>query len=317
MDLMSFSQEVKYEISTKELSKEALRAQLSSFFHLNATMHIVENQFELQIKTQNATITKRIFQLVKELYDVETELKVIKRDNLDKGNIYVLRIKEKAMLILQDLGIYDENGFRDVPHSHIVVKEENAQSYLAGAFLASGSVNSPNKPNYHLEVSAQDEPLAIFIQDIIRRFGLNAKTTKRRQRYVVYLKAADEIADFLKIVGAFNKTMEFEDIRIHRDFRNSLTRLDNMELANDVKTIQAGSRQMDAILNLMKNNRYQHLDTRLKEVCDLRMDNPESSLNELIDIYYSETGNRISKSGLQHRFNRIIEMSNKLEEKQD
>ena len=45
------------------------------------------------------------------------------------------------------------------------------------------------------------------------------------------------------------------------------------------------------------------------------MYHPEASLNELIEIYYSETGNRISKSGLQHRFNKILELSEKLDEK--
>lgn len=312
---MSFSSEVKHEISTRELEDHAIRAQLSAFFHLNATMHIVNNKFELQIKTQNATITKRIFQLIKDRYQVETELKVLKRENLDKGNIFILRLKDKAILILEDLGLYDENGLREVPFSHIVVREASAQAYLAGAFLATGSVNAPTKPDYHLEVSSHKEELAQFIVGVIERFGLNAKITKRRNRFVIYIKVADQIADFLKIIGAYNMTMQFEDVRIHRDFRNSLTRLDNMELANDVKTIQAGTKQMDAILLLMEKNRYQHLDEKLRDACDLRMDHPESSLNELIDIYYQKSGNRISKSGLQHRFNKIIELSNKLDEK--
>lgn len=313
---MSFSSEVKHEITTRELDDLAVRAQLSAFFHINATMHIVQNRFELQIQIQNATIAKRIYQLVKHRYDVDVELKVLKQQAFHKGNIYRLRIREKAILILEDLGIYDEGNFREVPYDHIVVQEPFAQGYLAGAFLASGSVNSPNKPDYHLEMSTEKKSLAEFIVDIIHRFGLNARITKRRSKYIIYLKAADQIADFLKIVGAYNMTMQFEDIRIQRDFRNSLTRLDNMELANDVKTITAGNRQIDAILNLMKHNRYSHLDDKLIDAGNLRLDHPESSLNELIDIYYQETGNRISKSGLQHRFNKIIELSNKLSEKE-
>ena len=260
---MSFSSEVKHEICTRDLDDLAIRAQLSSFFHLNATMHIINNKWELQIEILNATIAKRMFQLVKHRYDAETELTVLKRQNFNKGNVFRLRVKDKAMFILEDLGIYDSDGLRAVPLDTIVVQESFAQAYLAGAFLASGSVNAPTRADYHLEVSSDRESLAHFMVELLKRFGLSAKVTKRRSKYVVYIKKADHIADFLKIVGAYNMTMHFEDVRIQRDFRNSLTRLDNMELANDMKTMKAGNRQMDAILNLMENNRFNHMDKKL------------------------------------------------------
>ncbi len=312
---MSFSSEVKHEITTREIEGDALRAQLSAFMHLNATMHIVERQFELQIQIENATIAKRIFQLVKQRYDVETELTVLKRQNLNKNSIYRLRIKEKAMMILEDLGIYGKTAFKLIPYSHIVVKESSAQAYLAGAFLAAGSVNSPLKPDYHLEIGANSQEMADFLVGILERFALEAKVTKRRSKYIVYIKAADMIADFLKIVGAYNMTMQFEDVRIQRDFRNSMTRLDNMEVANDMKIMRAGNKQMDAIINLIQHNRFNHLDEKLIDAGNLRMDHPEASLNELIEIYFRQTGNRISKSGLQHRLRKLIELSDKLDDK--
>lgn len=314
---MSYSSEVKHEITQRELDDLSARAQLSAFLHLNATMHIVNRQFELQVQIENATIAKRIFQLVKQRYDVETELTVVKRQNLNKNSIYRLRIKEKAMTILEDLGIYGKTSFKTVPYSHIVVKEAYAQAYLGGAFLASGSVNAPTKPDYHLEISANTEEMAKFIVEILERFSLIAKITKRRTKFVVYIKQADMIADFLKIVGAYNMTMEFEDIRIQRDFRNSMTRLDNMELANDMKIMRAGNKQMDAIINLMEKNRFNHLDEKLIDAGNLRLDNPEASLNELIEIYFRDTGNRISKSGLQHRLRKLIEISDKLDDKNE
>ena len=311
---MSFSSEVKHEVTLRQLDDEGVRAQLSAFFHLNATLHIKNKNIELQIQIENPTIAKRIFSLVKERYNVKTDLKVIKRQNLNKSNIYRIRVLEKGIPILEDLGIYSSKGLRDTPYNVIVVKEKSAQAYLAGAFLAAGSVNAPTKPNYHLEVSCNTEVMAKFIQKLINRFELEAKTTIRRTKHIVYLKSADQIADFLKIIGAYNKTMEFEDVRIQRDFRNSLTRLDNCEVANEVKTLRAGATQLDAIYALIEHNRYSHIDARLIEVAELRMNNPEASLNELIDIYYQETGTKISKSGLQHRFNKIIEMADKLED---
>lgn len=309
---MSFSSEVKHEITLRELEPSQMRAQLSSFFHLNATVHIVNNNFELQIEIANATIAKRMFQLLKERYEVETNIQVLKRQNLRKNNYYRIRVKEKALLILEDLAIYDSGNFREIPHSHIVINEEDAQAYIAGAFLASGSVNSPNTPNYHLEIGVNTEAMGEFIIGILNRFGLNPKMTLRRSKHIVYLKAADEIADFLKIVGSYNKTMEFEDVRIQRDFRNSLTRLTNMELANDLKIAQAGNKHIEAIYKLIEHNRFQHIEERLIQVAELRMDFPESSLNELTYEYYNKYGEKISRSGLQHRFNKIIEMADKL-----
>lgn len=311
---MSFSSEVKHEITQRDLSEDGVRAQLSAFLHLNATLHIVNQNMELQIEIENATIAKRMFSLLKERYQVDVDLQVIKRENLRKNNIYRLRIREQALAILEDLGIYTVKGIRRVPYSIIVVKEESAQAYLAGCFLARGSVNAPTRPNYHLEIAVNTEEMAQFLIKLLSRFGLNSKQTMRRNKPVVYIKAADMIADFLKIVGAYNKTMEFEDIRIQRDFRNSLTRLDNCEVANEVKSIKAGNVQLDAIYKLIEHNRFSHIEARLIEVAELRMDHPEASLNELIEIYYQETGTKLSKSGLKHRFNKIIELAQKLDE---
>ena len=310
---MSFSSEVKHEITQRDLTPAQVRAQLSGFMHLNASLTISNRNMQLQVEISNPTIARRIFSLLKERYDVDMELTVLKRQNLQKNNIYRLTVKQKALAILEDLGIYDSKGFRKSPYRVIVVQESYAQSYLAGCFLATGSVNSPTKPDYHLEVGANTEEMAKFILNLLDRFGLNAKYTTRRKKYIVYLKAADQIADFLKIVGAYNMTMDFEDIRIQRDFRNSLTRLNNTEVANEMKTIKAGNAQMDAILKLMEHNHYHHLDQRLIEVGDLRMDYPEASLNELIEVYYQKTGTKISKSGLQHRFKSIIELADKIE----
>ena len=106
--------------------------------------------------------------------------------------------------------------------------------------MAGGSVNSPNKANYHLEISTNNEGLAKFIQKLMNRFDLPAKYIKRRNQDVIYLKASDKIGDFLRYIGASDAVFTFEDSRIQRDFMNSLTRLDNCELANEMKSMAAG-----------------------------------------------------------------------------
>ena len=309
---MSFSSEVKHEITTNDFDTCCQRAQLSAFLQVNSNLLIRDKKLFIRVEISNATTAKQVYQLVKSLYDVEVDLKMKRKENLGKNNVYTLTIVD-ALSILEDLGIYEGMRIKPIPDDEICRKDCCARSYLAGAFLASGSINAPSTPNYHLEMSSHDPEMAEYLQGLLKRFGIEGKLTERRNKAVVYVKVADQIADFLKAVGAYQKTMEFEDIRIQRDFTNSLTRLENCEIANEVKTIQAGSKQVDAIIKLIETNHYNALDDKLREVAELRMDFPESSLNELIEEYEIAYGNTISKSGLQHRFKRIIEMADKID----
>ncbi|QIK68871.1 DNA-binding protein WhiA [Erysipelothrix sp. HDW6C] len=312
---MSFSSEVKHEITTVENKPCCQRAMLSAFLHINSNLLIVNKQMQLQIEIENAAIAKRMYSIIKDRYAVEIELTMVRKQRLNKSNVYVLRVLEKGIEILEDVGIYSSKGMRQTPSRIITLKDCCAKSYLAGAFLASGSINAPTTANYHLEISTTEDDLAVYIQKLMQQFDIEARITKRRSKQVVYVKAADQIADFLKITGAHAKTLEFEDVRIQRDFKNSLTRLDNCEVANEMKTIKAGNQQIDAIQKLIAHNRYNYLEERLVRIGDLRMSYPESSLNELIELYQEAHNEPISKSGLQHRLKKIIELANKIEEK--
>lgn len=309
---MSFSVEVKRELVGVNSEPCCQRAELSAFLHINSNLVISNRTMQLKIEIENATIAKHLFSALKGRYQVDIELSVEKKQNLRKNNVYILTVKEKAIEILEDLGIYSSKGMRQTPSAIITLKDCCAKRYLAGAFLAAGSINAPTTPNYHMEISSQDEELSRTILTLMNRFDLEAKMIKRRSRFVVYIKAADKIADFLRLTQAYNNTMTFEDERIQRDFRNSLTRLDNCEVANEVKSIRAGSAQLDAIYALIEHNRYSHLEDRLIEVGDLRMNHPEASLNELLDLYEEEFGVTLSKSGLQHRFKKIMDLASKL-----
>ncbi|MEG0981708.1 MAG: DNA-binding protein WhiA, partial [Erysipelotrichaceae bacterium] len=127
--------------------------------------------------------------------------------------------------------------------------------------------------------------------------------------YVVYLKASDKISDFLRCIGANEAIFTFEDSRIQRDFMNSLTRLDNCELANEMKSLAAGKKQVEDIEYIENYLGIDHLPEKLKDIAILRKENPESSLNELCEIYFEETKEVISKSGMKHRLSKIKELA--------
>ena len=306
---MSFTTEVKSEIAANELHPCCMKAELSAVLQMCSTMNFTSDGVHLTIKTENPTTAKRIYKLVKERYDVTTRLSVIKKMKLKKNNIYVIRVENKAMEILKDLEIFTENGLQAHPSSRMLRKECCARAYLAGAFLAGGSVNSPNKANYHLEISTNNEGLAKFIQKLMNRFDLPAKYIKRRNQDVIYLKASDKIGDFLRYIGASDAVFTFEDSRIQRDFMNSLTRLDNCELANEMKSMAAGKKQLEDIQWIENYRGLEALPEKLQHAAYARKELPEASLLELCDYCADVYDETISKSGMKHRLAKLKEMA--------
>lgn len=306
---MSFTTEIKQEIGFNELKDCCAKAELSALVQLCSTLTISNRGMQLLIKTENATTAKRIWKMLKDRYQVQTELSVIRKMNLKKNNIYVIRVFEKSKEILEDLGIFNEKGFQSHPPMGMISKDCCSRAYLAGAFMAAGSCNAPNKSNYHLEISLNDEEHAKFIDKLMHKYYLPSKIVQRRKKWIIYLKAADKIADLLKCVGAHESLMKFESIRIDRDLLNSITRLDNCELANEMKSLKAANKQLEDIEIIEKSGKFEKQEPRIKEIITLRKAFPELSLNELSYEYEKRTGVSMSKSGMKHRFAKIHEIA--------
>ncbi len=306
---MSFTTDVKAEVSMNQLHECCAKAQLSALIQMCASLSFTSQGMALEVKSENVNTAKRILKLLKERYHVSAQLSVMRKMKLKKNNIYILRINAQTADILKDLQIMDEEGLRAHPKDDTVHEECCARAYLAGAFLAGGSVNSPQTANYHLEIVANSKAQADFLLRLMKRFELPAKYIHRRNQEVVYLKASDKISDFLRCIGASDALFAFEDSRIQRDFMNSLTRLDNCELANEMKTISAGKKQLEDIAWI---EAYRGLDTlpeKLQQAAVLRRMNPEASLNELCEAYFEDTGETISKSGMKHRLAKLKELA--------
>lgn len=306
---MSFTTEVKAEIAGNELRSCCAKAELTALIQMCAAINFTSEGMQITVQTENANTAKRIWKMLKDTYQVETQLSVLKKMKLKKNNVYIIRVKNKAMAILHDLEILTDQGLQEHPSAKMVRKECCARAYLAGAFLAGGSVNSPNKSNYHLEISTNDLSLAKFIQKLMLRFDMPAKYIKRRNQEVVYLKASDKIGDFLRCIGASEALFAFEDSRIQRDFMNSLTRLDNCELANEMKSMAAGKKQLEDIQWIENYQGIDSLPEKLQHVVNARKELPEASLNELCEFCEEEYGETISKSGMKHRLAKIKEMA--------
>lgn len=308
---MSFSSDVKNEAAQIELVKNEGRAELSALIQMCSSLSLSNRGMTIKVQVENAAVARTVCRLVKDRYNAEISLSVKRRMNLKKNLIYGIRIMTGAPVILTDLGLYSSRGLLEVPLHKIVSNDSQARAYLCGAFLAGGSINPPEKTNYHLEITANNDKQAELLQELLERFDIHAKTIVRRGKQIVYVKAAEKIADFLRIIGANEAVLKFENIRISRDFTNSLTRLNNCDVANEVKTQNAAKNQLEDIHVLQSTYGLDRLDEKLQDVAKLRLQYPEASLNELCAAYEEMTGISVSKSGMKHRFVRLHELAEK------
>ena len=236
---------------------------------------------------------------------------VSRKMKLKKNNIYILKVT-KAREILDDLSLMDGLGFNLIPDTSILKSECCIRAYMAGAFLSCGSVNNPETSNYHLEMSFNEEEFAQFIARIMNNFELNAKIIRRRNKYVVYLKSSEKIGDFLRAIGASQSVMNFESTRIDRNMSNTVNRWNNCDIANEIKSMATANKQINDINTIDMFMGLDMLDEKTRTVALIRKKYPELTLNELTEVYYEETGQTISKSGLHHRFKKISEEAKRL-----
>ena len=312
---MSFSSNVKEEIVRYNFANDReKKALLASLARINGNISMSGKNLILEIRSENAKIAKLLFIIVKDLYKIEPRILVAKKMKLKKNNVYLLQIKDKGMEILEDLEIYKNGKLDHNPTKDILKNSNDIRSYIMGCFLGGGSVNDPMSKHYHLEITTHSEKHAEFLVKIISKFNLNAKIIKRRNIFVVYLKKSEEISDFLRIINANESVMDFEEERINKDYWNSNNRLNICELSNEVKTIQTANKQLEMIEKIYKNSKEYMLDSKDKQIVEIRRSYPEANLQEIADIYNEKYGTNISKSGVNHRLRKIKEIANNIED---
>ena len=302
---MSFTTTIKEEISRINNTRSESISELSGFLRNNGSCSDVD----IELVTENATVAKRIYQLMKDIYDITCEIETRKNMNFSKNNLYLIEINEKVEFILKDLSVTDDKGdILKEPSEYILGSEEEIRAYLRGAFLSKGSINDPKTARYHLEFLVEEKEEANVINDLLNYFELNSKIITRDKGYMVYVKEAEKIGDFLRIINANQAVLYYEDIRIYRDHKNMTNRLNNCEQANMDKIIATATKQIEQIDYLKENAAIDLLDDKTKEVIEYRLKYPEASLTELAEIISYETRKPITKSGLNHRFRKINEL---------
>lgn len=307
MNNISFSQIIKEELCLLELTKNEEVILLSAFFKVNGTLVFSKNEEKIVLCTENAKIAKYIYSLIKKHFEnINISFGFRKSMKFNKNTQYLININEDTKKIITYLNI----NFLDskIPYN-FTDKDNKISAYLKGLFLASGMCNNPNSSNYHLEMTTKNENYANSIVKMILKIkaaSFNFRIIKRRKNYVIYLKRSDQISSFLAFIDATNSCLEFENVRLDRDFTNVNNRIMICDSYNYKKSLNKSNELIASIKTIEDTIGLSRLNNeKLIYLCILRKENPELSYNELAELLSKKLGYKVSKSNIQHMFLKI------------
>ncbi len=317
---MSFSKTVKEELSRQLSSARHCQiAEIAAIISLCGDILIDDkNHYFIKIHTENLTVARKYFILVKKSFGISAEISVRQNRNLKKNNIYTVLIKDAvtSMKVLQATKLINQDGEIEEQLSitdNLVVQHACCRrAFIRGAFLAYGSMSDPAK-NYHLEIVTSSKGKAEQLRDLINFFQMEAKIIQRKKYFVVYLKEGSQIVDLLNIMEAHIALMELENVRILKEVRNSVNRQVNCETANINKTVTAAAKQIDDIIYIRETIGFSELSDGLEEIARLRVEQPDASLKELGALLNPSLG----KSGVNHRLRKLSEIADNLREEKE
>ena len=317
---MSFSRNVKEELSRQiSPARHCQIAEIAAIISLCGDIIINErNQYFIKIHTENLTVARKYFILIRKSFHVSGDISVRRNNNLKKSNVYTVWIRNAdiSMKILQATKLIDQNGeIREelsITDNLVVQNVCCRRAFIRGAFLAYGSLSDPAK-NYHFEIVTSARKKAEQLRDIINFFKMDAKIVQRKKHFVVYVKEGSQIVDLLNIMEAHVSLMELENVRILKEMRNSINRQVNCETANINKTVVAASKQIEDILYIRDTIGFYKLSEGLEEIARLRIEQPDASLKELGMLLSPPIG----KSGVNHRLRKLSMIADNLREEKE
>lgn len=296
---MTFNTSLKEEISKNEYSLNEARCELEAYIKCNSK---ITNK-NITITLENASVARKLYKDIKSVLNTSCNIKVRIQKRFRVKQIYILTINDNIEYIKNILNFDNKKNFLE--------SNEEKIAFLEGAFLAIGNITNPSSRGYHLEYICKNEKLAKEIHILLKELNINSKIIQRGYKFIVYNKIGDDISDILKMFRATDALFYFEDVRIYRDHKNMVNRLNNCELANQTKTIETGLKQLSEIDYIIENDLLSLVDEKTKIIIEIRKKYPEMSLNEIANVATLEYGYKIGKSGVNHHFIKISDLVEK------
>ncbi len=306
-----FSQTVRDEVARNPITKCrcCIKAELSAIFHIAGSIHIAgQHQLSLSVATEAAGVARRVVRLLKASYHLDSENIVEQIEKVGKlhRNNLVIRSQLGLHEMLYDLGMLTrEHSLTGSIDPELLKGSCCRASFLRGAFLAGGSVTDPQKKTYHLEMVIHNEEFADGLIYLMNLQGIKAKTSIRKDQYLVYLNDSAAIIHFLSLIKAHAAVIKLEEVKVIKGLRGEVNRIVNCETANLEKTLNAAWNQVELINHLIQKTGLRDLPAKLRQTAELRLEYPEASLKELGEYHRPP----ISKSAVNHRLRLILEIA--------
>ncbi|MDR2672899.1 MAG: DNA-binding protein WhiA [Coriobacteriales bacterium] len=300
---MSFTAEVKDELSHLIPSHELCKkAELSALVRIEG--HLL-GKYRLELVIDIAPVARVAVRLLHDVYHLKTEI-TTRRSVLHKTYNYLITVPAQVGLkeALLDMGILSASGIELGIVPRLVTEQCCLVSYLRGAFLGGGFIANPRR-DFHFELTCGHEALANGLVALLAQNSIMAKASERRGTWIVYIKGAEPILDFLALVGAHRAVLAIQDVRVTKSIRNDENRRVNAEMANQAKSVEASLAQVRNIQLLIDRFGLDSLPKALQELAMLRLSHPDVSLRELGELAKPP----LSKSAVYHRVRRIDEFA--------
>lgn len=299
---MSFSANVKNEILSTEFENDCCH---HAFAYGMMLFSRAFSSYDMSILTENSGVAEKYFELMKNVCGVTPNL--IKSE---AGKFKVeVTTKDERNAVLEKFGYDKKSGALRLNWANFS-DECCKNAFLKGVFLTCGTVNDPNK-SYHLEFVVPylnlSRDLIHFISDY-DQLSVQPKSVVRNSNNVIYFKDSESIEDLLTVMGAVNSALEIMGVKMYKDMRNNVNRKLNFENANLDKTIDASSKQIEAILHIKRTVGLSYLSEDLREIAELRYENPDMSLRELGNLLSAP----LSRSGVNHRLSKICSIAKQI-----
>jgi DNA-binding protein WhiA len=296
---MSFTAEVKDELSRLMPEHESCRrAELSALIRMQGTL---SGNYRLEMTMEAAPVARAAIRLLHGVYHLKTEI-TTRRSILHKTYNYLITVPTQLGLeeAISDMGILSDSGLELGIDPDLVKDPCCVASYLRGAFLGGGFVSNP-QGDFHFELACGHEALANGLVALLARSEIPSRSIRRRSTWLVYIKGAEPILDFLALVGAHRSMLAMENVRVTKSVRNDVNRRLNAEMANQAKSIDAAMGQVKAIRLLVEKRGIDSLPPALQALALLRLSHPDASLRELGEL----ASPALTKSAVYHRVRRI------------
>ena len=297
---VSFNEDVKTEICNLTFDKQSSYYVLLSLFINLLQIKIKENKQSYVLVTQYPQLIRLIKKLLSNLgSQYKTKLLISTTKIINNKKNFMLEIDNKNNVFDKLFNIYEFDP-------KVLDNNTKKRSFILGAYLSHGSISfSITKSSYHFEINSHKKWYLEIIQQLLNEYQIISKLIPYKELYKLYFKKAEYISDILKLFNVIDNLYKFEDFRIRKDFSNSLQRLNNLEVSNINKTIIASLKQKEQIIKLKEKKLFNLLSDKEKLFCEIRLNNPEASLNEISLIFKNEHNINIARTSLNHFVRKI------------